>query len=429
MNPFLQYPPPERAARFPIRLYGRFEEAIDAAGNRTELLFGAIDANWFDTSGPQRDLVSAGGIRIDTIEKLPVYLLEVDVVGQSGPQWSLDSKYQFSEDDWLELHVNRSGGARLYPNLYGDPVNVTVTGVSPVSPAQRALLDLAHSLDEWTQSDEDVQTYLASLNFQAVAQCAVYDVGQGSAVGLSDSNNMPSAYFDFGGGTRRHTGTRPHSNPQFCLTKAPLIILSHWHDDHWSSGPLQVASLSLTWLAPHQHVTGPHLTIISAIKKASGRLIVTHLKAFSLSNASFERATGKGTNNSGFWAKIDPPLDGQHPMLFSADASYHDLSSMPSVVDGMAVTHHGADWKHKTKPPGCSASTNRAVFSFGSPNFYGHPTGRSRTEHGHFSSFDTVTRAGGASGNVSGHVKLDWAGTPPGSAPCGNKKCYQNLDW
>ena len=39
MNPFLQYPPPERAARFPIRLYGRFEEAIDAAGNRTELLF------------------------------------------------------------------------------------------------------------------------------------------------------------------------------------------------------------------------------------------------------------------------------------------------------------------------------------------------------------------------------------------------------
>ncbi|TAZ68231.1 ComEC/Rec2 family competence protein [Rhizobium ruizarguesonis] len=429
MNPFLRFPPPEAHGPLPARLYARFDEAMEGTLGRTELLFGAIDADWFDTGTRSNELMMRGDIRRDAIDKLPVYFLEVDVFGQSGGPWVVDGNNKLSEDDWVQIEIAESGDSRLYPNLYGAAQRVAVTSAAPVSSAQAQTLDETHSLDEWVVDEQEVLDYLASLNSPKIEQCAVYDVGQGTTISFSDSSNIPFAYFDFGGGTRSHTNTRPHRIPHFCLTRRPPIILSHWHDDHWSSGPLipNSLALALTWIAPFQPVSGPHIALISAVVGANGTMMVTHGSRISLSNAVFHRANGKSVNNSGFWAEVSSPYGG-HPLLLPADASYSHLQNMPSLVEGIAVTHHGADWKHVQLPPKCVSTVNKAVFSFGLPNSYGHPTTRSRQDHTGGKQIDTANRTSSASGNGSGHAHLDWLGRPIPTAPCGNLQCYQNLD-
>ncbi len=209
---------------------------------RTELLFGAIDAEWFDDPYNRAALLVTKYVRLRAIDDLPVYFLEVDVFFQAGSNWFIDGKNKFEGHRWIAIEITEAGDARLYPNLYGDARPVTIVKATEVSDDLGNALSQAHSLEKWTVSDEDLLAYLGGLRTPRIEQCAVYDVGQGAANSFSESMCMPVTYFDFGGDSRGHTKTRLHTVPHFCLTNSPPIILSHWHDDHWSSGPLVAAS-------------------------------------------------------------------------------------------------------------------------------------------------------------------------------------------
>jgi hypothetical protein len=262
--------------------------------------------------------------------------------------------------------------------------------------------------------------------------------GKAAPMGLSDASKKPIVYFDFGGGVRSHVATRPHSVPDLCLCSDPLMMLSHWDSDHWSSGPLVTASLRLDWIAPFQSISSPHIVFAASIPSAGGTLLVSTAApgvSFSLGNIRVRRATGGTRNDGGFWLKVDPPSSGE-PFFFPGDADYQYISSPPSSVAGLPATHHGANWTSTTPPPAAGGGgATCVVFSFGifsasRSNTYGHPTTRSISDHtaAGFSRLNTPLRSGGHSGNGTGHVYLDWAGTPVPTAPCGRPACYQNLD-
>ena len=59
------------------------------------------------------------------------------------------------------------------------------------------------------------------------------DVGQGTAVGLADSNQDIHLYFDLGGGIYRNGPTRPKPL-RFCWHVDAPIVLSYWDSDHWA---------------------------------------------------------------------------------------------------------------------------------------------------------------------------------------------------
>lgn len=436
MNPFLVFPTPDELPRRPDRVYAKVDDVMeDIIKGRNELLLGAVDADWFDRPDTG-DLQGRGPMRLQAIDQIPIFFLEIDLFGQTRTPWIVGSGDKVDEDQWMEILIAPSGDSRLYRNLFGPPEPVSILSAHVVSKQTSDALDEVHSLDEWKISDADLTAYIAGLKHPVIERLAVYDVGQGSANGFSESICIPRLYFDFGGGSRSHTKTRPHPVPQFCLSAPPLMVLSHWHDDHWSSGPIVTRSLSLTWIAPFQSVTSPHLAFAASILSSGGHLLVTSVASFSFGNARFHRAIGTSRNDSGYWVRVEPPGPGE-PFFFPADAAYQHIGPQaPLTVQGITATHHGGDWRNPVLPPSAGGALQcRSVFSYGlfpggNPNTYGHPTTRSVGDHINvgFSNLNTPLRAGGNSGNGTGHVHLDWAKSPVPSAPCGNSACYQNLD-
>jgi hypothetical protein len=434
MNPFLMFPLPQTLPMRPSRIYAKFDDIVELANKGSwEILLGGLDADWFDQRPGIANL--RGDQRIGMIEFMPVFYLEFDAQ-VSGPldffAWAI---FESAPNEWMEIRLHEGVGARFYRNLYAEAEPISIVDVRAVSKAVADNLDGVHDLSHWEVTDEAIQSRLSQLSGSVIESLAVYDVGQGAANSGSPSSNKPSFYFDFGGGVRSHTSTRPHSTPDLCLCADPLIVLSHWDSDHWSSGPLVANSLKLDWIAPFQSVTSPHLAFAASITKAGGNLLVSKAAAgtcFSAGQLNLHRAMGSSRNDSGFTLNVDPPVSGSS-FFFPGDANYSHVSGQPSVSAGLTATHHGGNWKSTSVPPLATGfGRDRVVFSYGVfpsglPNTYGHPTSRSTGDHASagLNRIDTPLRTAPGS---TGHVHLDWVGTPIPTAPCGRPPCYQNLD-
>lgn len=434
MNPFLIFPRPQLLPPRPARLYARLDDLVELVkASGWEFLFGGVDADWFDRQPALAAL--RGRPRLSMIDVMPTYYLEFDS-GFGDPLQVLPwSTAKSLWDDWVEIVLRDGTGARLYRNLYAEAEPIAIVDIKPVSDQLSDELDAVHDLSDWEGTDEAVQSTLSKLAAHSIESLAVYDVGQGAANSGSPSSNKPAFYFDFGGGVRSHTGTRPHATPDLCLCADPLIILSHWDSDHWSSGPLVTTSLTLDWIAPFQSVTTPHLTFAASITSAGGTLLVSKAAPgtrLSAGQVHLDRAGGSSRNDGGFVMSVDPPGAGD-PFFFPGDADYQHTPTKPATCAGITATHHGADWRSTTAPSAASGrGADRVVFSYGifgpgRTNSYGHPTSRSTTDHAGagFNRLDTPLRTMPGS---TGHVHLDWAGAPIPAAPCGRRACYQNLD-
>jgi hypothetical protein len=435
MNPFLIFPPPQILPKRPARIYARLDDlvATTECGAVWEFLLGGLDADWFDQSPAIAKLRQ--GPRLEMLDVMPVFYLEFDAP-MRNPLRPLDwNLLSFGWNDWVEVVLQDGGSARLYRNLYGDAEPVAIVDINAVPSHTADDLEEVHDLSEWEATHETITAKLSKLGASSIEALAVYDVGQGAANSGSPSSNKPAFYFDFGGGVRSHTATRPHSTPDFCLCADPLIMLSHWDSDHWSSGPLVAKSLTLDWVAPFQSVTSPHLVFAGSIPAAGGTLLVSKAApgtSFSAGQAHIYRARGSTRNDSGFSLTVDPPASGE-PFFFPGDADYQYVAGKPSTGAGLTATHHGGNWRSTIGPPSAGGgSGTRVVFSYGvfrsgRLNTYGHPTSRSTIDHAGagFSRLDTALRTAPGS---TGHVHLDWAGAAIPTAPCGRAACYQNLD-
>jgi hypothetical protein len=284
-----------------------------------------------------------------------------------------------------------------------------------------------------------VDAALAGVAGTQIEWAVVYDIGQGNAIGLCNEKGSVEAYSDLGGGVLGHAGTFPTALKNFCFTKTPPIILSHWDFDHWSSANRDPQSLQLTWIAPRQSVGPTHVALMTSIISAGGRLLLVPntLPAKWRGQLYLELCAGKGRNHSGIALTLSQKAKGEGAlMLFPGDARYPALPSFTATNDYLCVVapHHGGDMRNRNVPYCANQPVSRLAYSYGQPNTYGHPAKVTRTDHDQAGWHDwavspgvkpryvreTVDRASGQ----PGHILLSWliCTTPP-PLPCGGSYC------
>jgi hypothetical protein len=229
-------------------------------------------------------------------------------------------------------------------------------------------------------------------NESAIDQVAFYDVGQGGANGLLSLGKV-LAYFDFGGGVSSHTNTFPTKLNQFCFCHShnPMIILSHWDHDHWSSEGRDTRAHSTTWLVPRQSAHGlkrgfHHNALITSILK-HGKLLIwpTTRSQLRVGQVKVLQCTGKSKNASGLAVELLPPkAKNGKPVLFPGDAGYADLPTPQTKnFEAISCPHHGGNSHSPTIPTRPSGTISRLIYSYGIGNSYKHPLMNTWFAHDH----------------------------------------------
>ncbi len=313
-------------------------------------------------------------------------------------------------DTWYEIHIDPSGAlpADLYSRMFGLSVPVAINIRPPAPQRTRALQASFNAMHIPSASRSDLDARLSGRTADALA---VYDIGQGSASALTDTQFLPDLYYDLGCGVYRNYLTCP-STLRFCFTRSPPILLSHWDADHWAGAYWETPgspnfALQQTWIAPQQTLSPIHLAFASDILTNGGRLLMyasypRTVDAFALSNArtlELVRCSGTDRNDSGYALCVTDASDSERRYwLLTGDASYDYLLPHLDPQDrrryqAVIAPHHGADLglqRSIPRPPIGPSSYQRLVFSFGSNNAHG----RRSTSHPKQETIDAHEGAG-----------------------------------
>jgi hypothetical protein len=299
----------------------------------------------------------------------------------------------------------------------------------------RKVVSTAHIPDA---TDKEIDNALGNLAKAKIDWAVVYDVGQGNSIGLCNGRGSVEAYFDLGGGVLANAATFPSTLKNFCFTRNPPIILSHWDFDHWSSANRDTNALARTWLAPRQSVGPTHVALMTSIM-SSGKLLLAPpgLATKWRGQLQLEFCNGSGRNHSGIALTLSEKPNGVgEQMLFPGDARYPCLPSLSSKQNYLSAVapHHGADMKNRTVTTCLGLNPSRLVYSFGAGNTFSHPRYVTRVDHNGAGWHDPVIAAGAAHYEVRetanrgssslGHVLLGWKrhGTAP-TLPCFGLQC------
>lgn len=401
---------------FPRKSYARLDQVEPAdlkKAHEAVFAFDAIDASWseFDR-GSAFDLNSPGAIasnisdiwkrlfgsqsqrpRDIPFDRMPVYRIEV--TAQRGDLF-WDQLSLSNEHEWYVIELKDAGSvaADVYGAILADGVPAYLSSFSVLSGTTALSLSAIFNVDFWPDaSDQDLQDALAKIS--QVTTLVVYDIGQGSAVGILDSNNSAKAYFDLGAGSYGNKHTRPKPL-RFCWTADPPVILSHWDTDHWAGEQNDPDARQRTWVAPRQTNLPPtHHLFASKILKAGGTLLIWNAAAGSTLQTSLGsgqtltigRCHGSTRNGSGIACVVENSTD-QCAWLLTGDAGYSELG-VASGYDpiSIVVPHHGSDMTHLGSPPKkLPTSYGRLLYSFGQGNKHGrtrvsHPTSNAVNDH------------------------------------------------
>ncbi|MGP5125691.1 hypothetical protein ACTXKL_04060 [Brachybacterium tyrofermentans] len=362
---------------------------------------------------------NASGDTANPFEDFWIRLLEVHLGGAS------DWERWFNEATWLSITVSRA------VPIGDGPIPAGNFEAAVVPPATARALSRLFSMDLWPSATaQTVNDVLASID--SLDHLVVQDVGQGSTnalTGLGDGEGpgIVRLYVDVGAGINR--ASRPQ-HLTYCTCSSPLIILTHWHEDHWKGVDLDPSLLKLAWIAPRQPIGGHHATMASRILTAGGSLLIVKRSSRpavvlgalrQLVHVGYCSGRLTSRNNSGLAVQVQS-LDLDRTWLLPGDCDYRFLPPIADPVSALAVTHHGA--ATTGTPPGRPIGMEyaRAVYSFGNPNSYGHPRAtavnahrsagwRHSTNPRDLDSLDTRTTAGdGATPRAS--IAVGWE-TPP----------------
>lgn len=252
-----------------------------------------------------------------------------------------------------------------------------------------------------------------SLSRAMTRYVGVINVGQGSCAAIYDADLQPIAYLDFGLPTtsymhsapwnlnylrKHHLPSIPHGlngerlrHPRPCLCRAPLVVLSHGHHDHWYGLNLvkqQFKDKSYPVLGPASF-TAPALSGLwsqlttDTVSKGSCRsfswgwvVACTGNKANSGGLATYVRvkdAPGRHYPASGQWgvAHTDPVFFAEEEyVLLPGDADYDKIPGIEDpdlVLVGLVASHHGALLSKKAfgALPRPAVSRAPIVYSYG----------------------------------------------------------------
>lgn len=407
----------------PDVLYGVLDQAEISDDGSIVLMFGTVAGDWLQTQLALNVAVPLDpAASTQLYASTPLYLLEVrlapgDVIAIGGPAPfppSIEGALLDLEGIWVRIALAGGGTpAALFDNLFGPAIDVSVASISPAAFEAGQFLNSLDPLDPVTgvQDATVQQIENALLPSSAFEEIAVYDVGQGSAIGLI-SNQEVVCYFDFGGGAAPNTFTFPAALASFCQCNSPPIILSHWDHDHWSSEGRDTRVHTQTWIVPRQVSKNTkraphHSALIKAIQAAGGSILVwpSTLGTKRLGQLEISLCSGTSKNTSGLSVEVHPPSGvSALPVLMPADAGYDDLRAVPKngQHDAIVCPHHGGRSNSPNIPKPPTGPYQRLIYSYGPSNTYHHPLFNTYDPHHQADWFDN--RPGVASPTLPPHI-------------------------
>lgn len=368
-----------------------------------------VDTSWFNYFEQKESLP----LWVKLFQKAPLSVLEL--TSYKLPPFPEGSRpgdiawYEFG----YELASSSESDARIYTNLISDGAMVRITFHEgrPVGWSESGPLGaVAHALAKYNSSGGSqyfIKERLAEVS--TAGGVAFYDVGQGSCqAAIDELMHIPQLYIDFGGGVLTNKKTFPDSFDGFCFTRDPMIILSHWDWDHWSSAQRWPRALNTSWLTPPVPLKPIQLAFAAELY-VRGSLHIwddTWPGTITAGAVTIERCTGRTTNDSGLAVTLRRHRNSSRNCLLPGDADY---AYIPSVTAGesfsvLCMTHHGGRLHSATYPRAKRGAIS--VLSAGPRNSYRHPL------------FDTVAT----------HLEHGW-GMPIGTALSGQRPCHVLVPW
>lgn len=371
-----------------------------------------VDTSWFHAQSS----IEGGELWTEVYRTAPLSVLELTTYTlppfPDGAQPGDIAWFEFGYEPTSSLEAD----ARIYTSLFSDGADVKISfherrppGWQEKGPmSSQGWIALALATRPSPQHSQDFfRARLASLS--VAGGVAFYDVGQGACQAAVDSAmHLPQLYVDFGGGVLANRKTFPDDFAGFCFTAEPMVVLSHWDWDHWSSALRHPEALDTPWLTPPVPMTPIQLAFAAELYAHGTLHIWDHTWPATVTEGpvTIERCTGRTANDSGLAVTLRPKRNSTRNCLLPGDAAYVYI---PSVVAGdsfsmLCMTHHGGRLHSATYPrPKRRASS---VLSAGPRNSYRHPM------------FDTIAT----------HLENGW-GFPTGTAVSGQRPCHVLVPW
>lgn len=360
----------------------KFVYALLIDGDQREhALYDAVDGDWLE----QR-LAEPGGLqRIisawpNLVEQAPVFAVEFNARTNPRAREAMRGSRTLRAPRWvvIELIDDPAGEAEVYASSIG-PARRARVRIKPISQLIRLILIKATDLARYDRTGEVTNALPAA----TVHHVVVLDVGQGFASALVDKSGGIIGYVDLGAGVLADAKTWPSAMTGICLSQSPIVVLSHWHYDHFEAANVYPSARSLTWIAPLQSIgPGPQSAMASAIA-STGKLLVWRGSTASKGALTLECCRGpvKDFNRTGIAVWVAAPSKTENPILLPGDAGYKDIPTSPhlSRVTSIAASHHVG--KAPGKPPrDPGLPVSRIAMSYGHANSYGHPLAASTSK-------------------------------------------------
>lgn len=433
---FFTYPPDELleppAARPVYARVDQIEPLDDAERGPFMVLLDCVEAEWLEEISRHIDHLSDEELgeadhRISVIAISSEHLKGVEAEHDDYPEWF-----------HLELGRPDEGPVvEQFHNLFQDPTERGIINARPVTAKQAATLKrLAGWHDIKASASSDIEKALA-------IQCpvdgvAIYDVGQGAATALL-SCGVPILYFDVGGSTLGNWRSFPTPLQQFCTTRQPPIVLSHWDWDHWSSALRDSQLLKdCRWILPLQSRAGDlgavHARFLAMLKARRSEIYWWDYTIPSITSSvgfTVFRASGpvKNRNESGLALRIQR---NNRTALLPGDSSLSSVCRSPSNLDYLMVPHHGGRTSLGSIPTPNDRFKSHLIYSYGVANMYQHPlpkTVRAFRESWKKNAHTALRNCGGL-----GHVGIDLSKRFLISSPCeseyklcNSKRCHLGI--
>lgn len=301
------------------------------------LLFEAVDADWFDRSltnprfSPTSFLIPWATAPLAVVEVEQARLLKscpAAVIHELFADLTMSAMN--GSFPWLELELEARGdAASIYTNLFDVPAKVGIKRCMPVPLVIREALCRKCELQAYEAPEFEIRELLQTKLASPIEWVGVYDVGYGSAAAACDILSYPLIYFDLGGGALRQTCQMSLELTDFCYLNRPPVVLSHWDWYHWASGAKFKDAAGLTWIAPNQKVGVVHAAFAAMVAREGKLLVwprgVEFIKAGAI---TVIRCAGRGRDNSGLALEVAGPR-GEPAILLAGDANY---SSIPGAL-------------------------------------------------------------------------------------------------
>lgn len=244
-----------------------------------------------------------------------------------------------------------------------------------------------------------------------ISGARIYDVGQGDAIAVLNETGRPILQLDYGGRQDNpfEGKSRAEIDGMLPVSTDALVMLTHWDEDHWSTGPKGDAARAVNWLVPRQ-VTSPRAVRFAAdLKKVrcipearvgtvfayralNGDVILWQKIAKSSPSPSIH----ENCNRTGVAVALLRPSRGAgQVILLPGDAPFDEvplfvaLRSSGTTLTGLVAYHHGSKYPLGNgtrsllrKWPVTPGGPCDIVFSYAAGNSYGHP---------HPDRYDTIT--------------------------------------